>query len=265
MKLSDKIRILRKARGLSQEEFGYSISETTDGVSRQTVSDWENGKFEPKLDNIRDIARVLKVSFDVLLDESIDLNDADVLSKVLHDVPVDVKERINTKVRYSISQYSIGKKEIRQLVTYIVCLSLIFVAAAMFFTGLFFDNGALLITSYVLAGLWFVLLPTSIIFIVGFVRIYKNPRGAHVGEINNTHIIIHAYDKAANVIYLPLDKDKSIELGERAKTRRGNVVITLVGRERPVTLLDVAFPQEMIDFYNNLIETDGDPDPIKIF
>lgn len=70
MKLSEKIRILRKARGLSQEEFGYShFQNPTDGVSRQTVSDWENGKFEPKLDNIRDIARVLDVSFDVLLDE----------------------------------------------------------------------------------------------------------------------------------------------------------------------------------------------------
>ena len=47
MKLSEKIRILRKARGMSQEEFGYSLSEATEGVTRQTVSDWENGKFDP--------------------------------------------------------------------------------------------------------------------------------------------------------------------------------------------------------------------------
>ena len=100
MKLSEKIRILRKARGLSQEEFGYSLSETTDGVSRQTVSDWENGKFEPKLDNIRDIARVLDVSFDVLLNESVDLNDTEILQSVLHQVTSGLKKTINTKIRY---------------------------------------------------------------------------------------------------------------------------------------------------------------------
>lgn len=112
MKLSEKIRILRKARGLSQEEFGYSLSEATDGVSRQTISDWENGKFEPKLDNIRDIAKVLGVSFDVLLDESIDLNDAQTLQSVLHNVTSDLKKTINTKIRYDICQYRLEKKRL---------------------------------------------------------------------------------------------------------------------------------------------------------
>ena len=69
MKLFEKIRILRKARGLSQEQLGYSLSRVNkDGISRQTISDWENGNFEPKLENIRDLAEVLDVSFDVLLD-----------------------------------------------------------------------------------------------------------------------------------------------------------------------------------------------------
>lgn len=85
MKLSDKIRILRKARGLSQEQLGYSLSRVNkDGISRQTVSDWENGKFEPKLENIRDLAEVLNVSFDALLDESLDLEDDKVLYVVLN-------------------------------------------------------------------------------------------------------------------------------------------------------------------------------------
>ncbi|MCM1395833.1 MAG: helix-turn-helix domain-containing protein, partial [Corallococcus sp.] len=64
MELSDKIRILRKARGYSQEGLGYNLSRVSkDGISRQSVSDWENGKSEPKLDNIRDLASVLDVSF----------------------------------------------------------------------------------------------------------------------------------------------------------------------------------------------------------
>lgn len=42
MKLSDKIRIIRKARGLSQEGLGEKLSRTSKyGISRQSVSDWE--------------------------------------------------------------------------------------------------------------------------------------------------------------------------------------------------------------------------------
>ena len=93
MKLFDKIRILRKARGLSQEQLGYSLSRVNkDGISRQTVSDWENGKFEPKLENIRDLAEVFDVSFDTLLDESVDLDDPAVLKAVLNKRPYDNRD-----------------------------------------------------------------------------------------------------------------------------------------------------------------------------
>ena len=93
MKLFDKIRILRKARGLSQEQLGYSLSRVNkDGISRQTVSDWENGKFEPKLENIRDLAEVFNVSFDALLDESVDLENEKVLEAVLNKRPYDNRD-----------------------------------------------------------------------------------------------------------------------------------------------------------------------------
>ena len=136
MKLSEKIRILRKARGLSQEEFGYSLSDTTDGVSRQTVSDWENGKFEPKLDNIRDIAKVLGVSFDVLLDESIDLNDAQTLQSVLHNVTSDLKKTINTKIRYDICRYRLEKKDYIKLSIRIAILAIFLISIVLFSVGI---------------------------------------------------------------------------------------------------------------------------------
>ena len=95
MKLFDKIRILRKARGLSQEQLGYSLSRVNkDGISRQTVSDWENGKFEPKLENIRDLAEVFDVSFDALLDESVDLENEEVLKEVLNKRPYEKEKAI---------------------------------------------------------------------------------------------------------------------------------------------------------------------------
>ena len=84
MKLADKIRIIRKARGYSQEQLGDKLSRASEnGLSRQAVSDWENGKTEPKLDNIRDLAEVLNVSYDALLDDDIDLDDPTVLCRVL--------------------------------------------------------------------------------------------------------------------------------------------------------------------------------------
>jgi len=84
MQLADKIRIIRKARGYSQEQLGDKLSRVSEnGISRQAISDWENGKTEPKLDNIRDLAQILNVSFDALLDEDIDLEEPNVLSKIL--------------------------------------------------------------------------------------------------------------------------------------------------------------------------------------
>jgi transcriptional regulator with XRE-family HTH domain len=84
MLLKDKIVILRKARGYSQQELGDRLSKATFGVSRQAVHDWESGKSEPKLDKIRDLANILNVSYDVLLDETVDLNDQEVLASVLN-------------------------------------------------------------------------------------------------------------------------------------------------------------------------------------
>lgn len=95
MKLKDKIRILRKARGFSQQELGDRLSKETYGLSRQSVSDWENGNSEPKLDNIRDLSVVLNVSFDALLDDSIDLNDSETILKVLNRSQEEKKTSIS--------------------------------------------------------------------------------------------------------------------------------------------------------------------------
>lgn len=264
MKLSEKIRILRKARGMSQEEFGYSLSEATEGVTRQTVSDWENGKFEPKLDNIRDIARVLSVSFDVLLDETIDLNDAETLKSVLHHVSLDTKKSINTKIRYDICQYSLGKKDYIKLAIYITILAILVISMVLLTVGILLTIEPLSIVGMVFGGISLVLTPAVIIEIISFIRRYKNPQGVSFGEINNTHLIIHTYQTASNVICIPLEKIKDIRLGENATKRHGNIVIVLDGREKPITLLNVAFPQGTIDFYRKLLQTNDDPDPIQI-
>lgn len=65
MKLSDKIAVLRRKRGWSQEELAEWLS-----VSRQSISRWESGRAAPDAANIVRLSRLFNVSTDwLLLDE----------------------------------------------------------------------------------------------------------------------------------------------------------------------------------------------------
>ena len=69
MQLSDKIERLRKIKGWSQEELANQI-----GVSRQAVFKWESGINKPDLDKIKKLVVLFNVTYDYLLDDSIDFN-----------------------------------------------------------------------------------------------------------------------------------------------------------------------------------------------
>lgn len=62
MTLSEKILMLRKQRGWSQEELAERL-----GVSRQSVSKWESGNSLPDLNRILDLSRLFEVTTDFLL------------------------------------------------------------------------------------------------------------------------------------------------------------------------------------------------------
>ena len=57
MSLSEKILMLRKQKGWSQEELAEQL-----GVSRQSVSKWESGTSLPDLNRILDLSRLFSVS-----------------------------------------------------------------------------------------------------------------------------------------------------------------------------------------------------------
>lgn len=92
--LANNIALLRKQRGLSQEEFANKV-----GVSRQTVSQWELGEVVPKVSRIQQICKEFKVSPGELLNTS-------------SDKPLDIKEDINGN--YISDQLKVIKNE-RQL------------------------------------------------------------------------------------------------------------------------------------------------------
>lgn len=68
MKLSHKIVYMRKKRGISQEQLAKKMN-----VSRQAVYKWEAGLNAPELDKIYKLAEIFNISYDLLLDEKIDL------------------------------------------------------------------------------------------------------------------------------------------------------------------------------------------------
>lgn len=62
MKIGHRIRESRERKALSQAELARRL-----GVSQPTVSDWENGKTEPSVDNLRTLAIELDVWFEWLV------------------------------------------------------------------------------------------------------------------------------------------------------------------------------------------------------
>lgn len=62
MELSEKLQILRKKKGLTQEELAQALY-----VSRTAISKWESGRGYPSIDSLKAISRFFSVSIDELL------------------------------------------------------------------------------------------------------------------------------------------------------------------------------------------------------
>ena len=62
--LNERIRQLRMERGFSQVELAEKL-----GVSKQSVSNWENDNIQPSIEMLLKISHVFSVSTDFLLGE----------------------------------------------------------------------------------------------------------------------------------------------------------------------------------------------------
>lgn len=70
MKFNEKIAVLRKARGLTQEELSQVI-----GVTRQVIYRWEKGIVMPSVENLISLSRFFEVSVDELVRDDISVGD----------------------------------------------------------------------------------------------------------------------------------------------------------------------------------------------
>ena len=59
MELKDKLQLLRKQNGYSQEQLADKL-----GIARQTLSKWENGQAVPELGNLISLSNLYGITID---------------------------------------------------------------------------------------------------------------------------------------------------------------------------------------------------------
>lgn len=258
MQLADKIRIIRKARGFSQEELGYRLK---NDVSRQAVSDWENGRSEPCLDNIRDLAEVLGVSFDALLDESIDLNQPEVLNAILSKQKYitynfDEKQQgsIGKSIYYTIKTNALSLKKFA--ITIFACPCLIL---TVIFGGLIVLYKWAAIPTYVfgLFGLAFLIIALTNNIIPAIKgKVYHS--AGHLSynslSIDDKYIKMEGYQNMNNILYIDVNRIIGISLYGKQKCNHGDVSVDIEGKEHPMIIVDVLHPRELVGTFRKIKE-----------
>lgn len=248
MNLSTKIAIIRKARRFSQEDLGDKI-----GVSRQTVSSWEKGEYEPTLDSIRAIAQVLDVSFDTLLDDSIDLKDEQTLNRALKHLDEGTKEKINNSFRYRIREYTVKRSDYVGVIIYFSIVALFAIALTV---NAFFIEGfnANAIAEYALGLVLIFLLSVIALPISRIKYIAAGGRNYSFGTLSQTHLVIIGWSDARfdRTVYIPVSEIESMELAKDANKKHGRVIVRIKERSKLVVTNDIVEPQRLIDIFNNL-------------
>lgn len=261
MKLSEKIYRIRKARGYSQEQFGALLGDTaTGGISRQSVSAWEKGENEPTLDNLRDIAKVLDISFDALLDETVDLDDDKTMLAVLHGGRVDYQNDTKSRFAYDIRPYGVKPKHY----VFVAIYSALFVFAVVTLPFVFISKDLISAWFFVSLVAWVLVLGICPILIECIKVLVTGNPGFSVARMDESEILIHAQGQARNTIYLPLEKIESIELYGKQHRLHGSIAIFVKNREKPVVLSDIYKPKEFIDIFGKLDSYIESSDGIKI-
>lgn len=117
--LKDNLKILRKNKGLSQEELSVKLN-----VVRQTISKWESGLSVPDAEMLITISEIFETPVNEILGESIEekeRNDLKVISEKL--------EVINEQL--SMKQKQKRKRIVNFLIIIDVCIILLFILLAV--------------------------------------------------------------------------------------------------------------------------------------
>ena len=77
-----RLRELRNKSGLTQNEIANKL-----GVSGQTILNWENGIYEPKINQLIELATLFDVTVDYLIERKTNYKSVDAICKELERIP----------------------------------------------------------------------------------------------------------------------------------------------------------------------------------
>ena len=95
MVFSEKLQILRKNKGLTQEELAEKL-----GVSRQAVAKWESSIVYPDIYNLIQISNLMNVSVDYLV------KDQDCAVNIRGEEQTDIDELIEFRLKANVNTYA---------------------------------------------------------------------------------------------------------------------------------------------------------------
>ena len=88
MMIGETIRKIRRARHMTQDALAELVSsysgDDQKGISRQSISGWENGSAIPRTENLRAVARALGVPLSSLMDDDVPLMESNVTPVTPH-------------------------------------------------------------------------------------------------------------------------------------------------------------------------------------
>lgn len=86
--LGDRIRIIRKTNRLNQTEFSNVI-----GISQATLSELEQGKYNPSFETILPIHKIFKTNFEWFLNgEIVEVNDSILFKTSLNETELELSQ-----------------------------------------------------------------------------------------------------------------------------------------------------------------------------
>ena len=104
--LSENIKVIRKSKGLSQEELAVKIN-----VVRQTISKWEQGLSVPDSNMLISLSEALDTPVSVFLEETVEVSKADdlkVISEKLEIINLQLAMNRNAKRKKVMAFFAIS-------------------------------------------------------------------------------------------------------------------------------------------------------------
>ncbi|MGX7203422.1 hypothetical protein BCR22_13465 [Enterococcus plantarum] len=103
-KFSERLKQLRTEKKMTQQTIADLV-----GVNRATYTNWENGKREPELDKVVELATELNSTVDYLLGNS-DINYLDITEKELKNLSKEEAQILSDEMKKNLfSIFEIGK------------------------------------------------------------------------------------------------------------------------------------------------------------